>query len=114
VWQKRQAVLELTNGKCWKKSSYFTQTLRPDFLDAQQDLRASWDVVFDDRGHLIKPYTQHRVGLGSLDVRGYIRRWHAAVPSDDGPIDLDPDCLTMGTATAIAMPCSSRRKASIA
>jgi hypothetical protein len=102
MYAARPLVLELTGGKSWKKSSYFTQKLLPDFLEAHPDLTASWDVVFDDRGHLIEPHTQHRVGLGTLAVRGYIRRWHADVPSEIDAIELDHRCPTMGPANRYA------------
>jgi hypothetical protein len=55
-------------------------------------------VVFDDRGHLIEPHTQHRIGLGTLAVRGYLRQWHADVPGYVGSTDLDHHCPTMGPA----------------
>jgi DNA topoisomerase VI subunit B len=98
MYAARPLVLELTGGKSWKKSSYFTQTLLPDFLEANPELTAAWDVVFDDRGHLIEPHTQHRVGLGTLAVRGYIRGWHADVTSEVDAIELDHRWPTMGPA----------------
>src|SRR5207249_3180200 len=33
MYKARPLVLERTGGECWKKSSYFTQHLLPDFLD---------------------------------------------------------------------------------
>jgi hypothetical protein len=98
MYAARPAVLELTGGKCWKRSSYFTQELLPDFMEEHPDLAAAWDVVFDDRGHLIEPHTQHRIGLGTLEVRDYIGGWHAEVPTDVGSTEFDHDCLTMGPA----------------
>jgi DNA topoisomerase VI subunit A len=32
-----------------------------------------WDVVWDDRGHFIEPHTGHEIGLGTLNVRKYLR-----------------------------------------
>jgi DNA topoisomerase VI subunit B len=96
MYAARPDVLELTGGKCWKRSSYFTQELLPDFIEEHPDLTATWDVVFDDRGHLIEPHTQHRIGLGTLAVRDYIGGWHAKVPTDVGSTELDHDCPTMG------------------
>jgi Protein of unknown function C-terminus (DUF2399) len=98
MYAARPHVLELTGGKCWKKSSYFTQTLLPNFIEGHPELTADWDVVFDDRGHLIEPHTNHRVGLGTLAVRGYIRGWHADVSAEVGSIELDHDCPTRGPA----------------
>jgi hypothetical protein len=47
---------------------------------------------------LIEPHTEHRIGLGTLAVRGYIRRWHADVPTEVESTELDHDCPTMGPA----------------
>jgi DNA topoisomerase VI subunit B len=102
MYAARPFVLRLTGEKCWKRSSYFTQELLPDFIDAHPELTANWDVVFDDRGHLIEPHTQHRIGLGTLAVRGYIRKWHGDVPSDVGSTELDHDCPTRGPANRYA------------
>jgi DNA topoisomerase VI subunit B len=98
MYAARPHVLALTGGKGWKRSDYFTQTLLPNFMEAHSELTASWDVVFDDRGHLIEPHTQHRIGLGTLAVRGYIRKWHGDVPTDVGSTELDHNCPTMGPA----------------
>jgi hypothetical protein len=98
MYAARRAVLELTGGTCWKRSNYFTQELLPDFIEEHPDLTATWDVVFDDRGHLIEPHTQHRIGLGTLEVRHYIGGWHAKVPNDVGSTEFDHDCPTMGPA----------------
>ena len=57
MYAARPLVLELTGGKSWKKSSYFTQTLLPNFIDENPDTTSGWDVVFDVRGHLIEPHT---------------------------------------------------------
>jgi DNA topoisomerase VI subunit B len=102
MYAARPLVLALTGGKSWKNSSYFTQKLLPDFIEARPELTASWDVVFDERGHLIEPHTRHRVGLGTLAVRTYIRGWHANVPSDVGIIELNHRCQTIGPANRYA------------
>jgi hypothetical protein len=88
--------MELTGGKCWTHSSYFTQKLLPDFVTAYPELTASWDVVFDDRGHLIEPHTQNRIGLGTLAVRRYMATWHTAVPSELGDFTLTHEVDTTG------------------
>jgi hypothetical protein len=53
-------------------SKSFTQGNLIDYMNDHPDECASWDVVFDDRGHFIEPHTDHRVGLGTLAVRGYV------------------------------------------
>jgi DNA topoisomerase VI subunit B len=75
MYAARPLVLALTGGQCWKDSSYFTQHLLPDFIDAHPDLTAAWDVVYDARGHLTEPHTSHRADLGTLAVRKYIEQW---------------------------------------
>jgi len=50
-------------------SKYFTQTLLKDYLEEYQP---SWDVVWDDRGHIEEPHTGKVIGLGGLAVREYI------------------------------------------
>ena len=68
MYAARPLVLEMTGGTCWKDASYFTQQLLPDFLAAHPDLTATWDVVFDARGHFHEPHTGHQLGLGALEV----------------------------------------------
>src|SRR5262249_61802013 len=68
-------VVELTGGRCWAKSSYFTQHLLPDFVDANPELTANWKVVFDARGRLTEPHTGRRVDLGTQEVRSYTGQW---------------------------------------
>jgi DNA topoisomerase VI subunit A len=34
---------------------------------------AGWDVVYDDRGHLMEPHTGRRIGIGTLAVREYLQ-----------------------------------------
>jgi hypothetical protein len=98
MYAARPHVLALTGGKCWSKSSYFTQTLLPNFLEAHRELTADWDVVFDDRGHFLEPHTHARIGLGTLAVRGYIQAWHREVPTEVGSVTLRHECPTKGPA----------------
>lgn len=76
MYAARPMVIELT-GKTtpWKKSSYFTQHLLPDFVDAHPELTADWDVVYDARGKLVEPHTKKRIDMGTLAVRRYIGQW---------------------------------------
>ncbi len=54
------------------QSVYFTQTLLPKFVNANQDLTQDWWVVYDSRGHLIEPHTDETIPLGTLDVDNYL------------------------------------------
>jgi DNA topoisomerase VI subunit B len=51
---------------------YFTQSLLPDFIQEHPELTATWDVVYDARGHLLEPHTNYEIGLGTLGVREYL------------------------------------------
>ncbi|HJT76547.1 MAG TPA: hypothetical protein VJ739_05030, partial [Gemmataceae bacterium] len=97
MYAARPHVLELTGGRCWKHSSYFTQRLLPDFINAHPDLTCEWDVVYDARGRLHKPHTGRTVNLGTVQVRRYLGEWTdgrpAAVPEG---IALEGACPTAG------------------
>lgn len=86
MYAARPPIIELT-GKAspWKSSATFTQVLLPDYMDAHPDQCASWDVVFDDRGHFAEPHTRRRIGVGTLAVRDYIRDWHQIIPTELAP-----------------------------
>jgi len=76
MYAARPLIIELTEkSKPWSHSSYFTQTLLPDFITENPDLTSKWDVVYDARGKFIEPHTGKRVDLGTLDVRRYINNW---------------------------------------
>jgi DNA topoisomerase VI subunit B len=96
MYAARPRVMALTNDRCWKHSSYFTQVLLPDYVNEHPEETADWDVVFDDRGHLIEPHTDTRIGLGTLAVRRYVGGWHTNVPSDLGAFTIDHAVETMG------------------
>ena len=85
MYAARPLVLDLTDGRCWKNSSDFTQRLLPDFMAQHGAL--GWDVAFDARGHFVEPHTDERVDLGTLDVRRYLHEWTSEV-SDDLDVDL--------------------------
>jgi hypothetical protein len=98
MYAARPRVLELTGGVCWSKSSYFTQTLLPNFIDAHPEVAKDWDVVYDARGHLIEPHTGRQIDLGTLAVRAYVRDWVSAVPEAPKPVTVPYDCPTAGPA----------------
>ena len=75
MYAARKRVLELTNGKCWKKSATFTQSYLPDFVAANPELTGGWNVVYDARGHLVEPHGGRTVQLGTVGVRDYVRSW---------------------------------------
>jgi hypothetical protein len=63
---------------------YFSQTLLPDYIKEHGE---DWDVVYDDRGHFTEPHSKRIVGLGTLNVRGYLSR---VEPLELVEADFDP------------------------
>jgi hypothetical protein len=55
---------------------YFTQTVLPDFMSENAVLTARWDVVYDARGHFKEPHHAQSFGVGTLEVRNYLRTLH--------------------------------------
>ena len=89
-------VLELTGGKCWANSAYFTQELLQEFLEENPELTASWDVVFDASGHLTEPHTDRQIGLGTLEVRDYMKGWTGFIGDGVGLPSFPHDIHTSG------------------
>ena len=73
MYAARGAIQELTGKPL--SDQYFTQTLLPDFQIENPELTASWDVVYDDRGHLVEPHTGRNIPLGTVNVRQYVNGW---------------------------------------
>jgi len=71
MYAARGRILELT-GKENLNSSYFTQRLVPNYVAQHPEITASWDVVYDARGHFHEPHTGKSVAIGTLDVRAYL------------------------------------------
>ena len=96
MYAARPLIIELT-GKTrpWSNSSYFTQTLLPNFVEANPEPTSNWDVVYDARGKLIEPHTDRRVELGTLAVRRYINDWISHIP-DIPDISLSSRIHTVG------------------
>ena len=74
-YQVRPLVMELTDGKIWKNSDTFTQGVFFDYIRDHPRETQDWDVVFDARGHLTEPHLKRRIGIGTLEVRGYVKSW---------------------------------------
>ncbi|MBV9866781.1 MAG: DUF2399 domain-containing protein [Abitibacteriaceae bacterium] len=95
MYAARPEVLRITGGKCWKNSTYFTQTLLPDFVEEHPELTADWDVVFDARGHIVEPHTGQRIDLGTVAVRRYIAGWSDII-SETLNVEIGHGCPTSG------------------
>lgn len=94
MYQARPLIQKLTSRPLWKKDSYFTQKLLPDFIDSHPNVTASWDVVYDARGHIEEPHTGKRVELGTLHVRHYTNNWSTDMPK------LTLENITLGVETS--------------
>ncbi len=70
---------------------YFAQNLLPAYMQEHPDETASWDVVYDERGHLTEPHTGRRIALGTLAVREYLAGFNVG---HDGLIDELPTIPT--------------------
>ncbi|RAL98402.1 ATP-binding protein [Agrobacterium sp. MS2] len=73
MYAARPYILERT-GQIKLNDAYFTQTLLPAFMDDCPNMTAKWDVVYDARGHLVEPHTDHSLALGTIHVREYLQR----------------------------------------
>jgi Topoisomerase 6 subunit A/Spo11, Toprim domain len=77
MYAARRQVIDMTgNPNPWPKSAQFSSILE-DYRKDYSVETESWDVVYDARGHLIEPHTGESLGLGTLEVRDYIREWHS-------------------------------------
>ncbi len=83
---------------CELKSEYFTQTLLPNYMSEHPEQTASWDVVFDARGHFVEPHTRKKVPLGTLDVRRYLRETTGGGAADISYEKVDDEYPTCGPA----------------
>jgi Protein of unknown function C-terminus (DUF2399) len=97
MYAARPDIIRLTgNPTPWKSSSYFTQTLLPDFMQEHPELTANWDVVFDARGHFREPHTGHALGLGTVEVRQYIMQWQRCLAPRLADLTIPHQIRTVG------------------
>lgn len=92
MYKARPGILALTDGKWYgeRNRSGFYNDMRA-FMEEYPGLTADWDIVYDDRGHLIEPHTREQIGLGTLAVRRYISGWtNGAYPQIIAPDLLQP------------------------
>jgi DNA topoisomerase VI subunit B len=99
MYAARPLIIQRT-GKAqpWAKSSYFTQTLLPEFMREYPDLTADWDVIFDARGHFREPHTRHFFGIGTLEVRQYLAAWRRTLVRDLDTVEIPHRLTTVGPA----------------
>jgi hypothetical protein len=68
MYQARPLIQKRTDKQL--SDQYFCQTLLPDYM---KEKGVDWNVVYDDRGHFTEPHTEREVGLGTLNVRHYLK-----------------------------------------
>jgi hypothetical protein len=91
MYAVRKRVLEITGGRCWENSATFTQDYLPEYMRANPQTTAAWNVVYDARGRLIEPHGGETVELGTLQVRRYTSLWHPGdYPDAGGPVEYSP------------------------
>jgi hypothetical protein len=97
MYAARPLILQYTDKPLSKDfDSYFTQTLLPEYLRDHPGPSASWDVVYDARGHFAEPHTETIVSLGTLHVRAYLASTHNGTHADDGVSTITLDYPTSG------------------
>jgi hypothetical protein len=67
-YQARPKIMQLTDDK-QLNYGYFSQVLVPDYIEEHG---ASWNVVYDARGHLEEPHTNRRIGIGTIEIGNYL------------------------------------------
>ncbi len=82
MYAARPHIQERTGKKL--ESSYFTQVLLPRYVEENENDCCDWDVVYDARGHFAEPHTKTSFGIGTLEVRNYLARFHNPYFSDAG------------------------------
>jgi DNA topoisomerase VI subunit B len=71
MYAARAYILEAT-GRSSFSDDYFTQELLPAYQRDHVEETKDWDVIYDERGHLIEPHTGVRIGVGTLAARAYL------------------------------------------
>jgi hypothetical protein len=71
MYAARGYILNAT-GRTDFDDNRFTQELLPEYQREHPEETKTWDVVYDERGHLTEPHIGCRIGVGTLAVRGYL------------------------------------------
>jgi hypothetical protein len=72
MYAARGAILELTRLSEFNDNN-FTQKLLPAYIRAHPEECTGWDVIYDARGHLTEPHTGYSFGIGTMEVRDYLK-----------------------------------------
>jgi DNA topoisomerase VI subunit B len=93
MYAARGAILELT-GLSEFNDNNFTQKLLPAYIREHPEECASWDVIYDARGHLTEPFTGYSMGIGTMEVRVYLKEI-AAYDAMNGKLDVPVPEISM-------------------
>jgi hypothetical protein len=85
MYAVRRRVLDIPGVKWCKRDATITQFYLPQFIEAHPDITATWNVVYDARGHLEEPHSGRRIPLGTLQVRQYLSDWKPFEPPNLSP-----------------------------
>jgi DNA topoisomerase VI subunit B len=88
MYAARPTMLART-GKSTIDDERFTQKLLPQYIREHPEQTKHWNVVYDDRGHLIEPHTGTIIGIGTINVADYL---HEAETS--AGLDFEPSTFT--------------------
>ena len=92
MYKARKRIIEITgNPKPWSKDSTFTQGYLPEFVETFPELTKDWQVVYDNRGHLLEPWGDP-IEVGTLSMDEYIDGF--AAPSISSGGDLLPPSVS--------------------
>jgi hypothetical protein len=93
MYAARGAILELTELSEFNDNN-FTQKLLPNYIREHPQECAGWDVIYDARGHLTEPHTGHSFGIGTMEVRVYLKEI-AAYDAVNGELDVPVPEISM-------------------
>jgi DNA topoisomerase VI subunit B len=84
MYAARPTMLART-GKSTIDDERFTQKLLPQYIREHPEQTKHWNVVYDDRGHLIEPHTGTIIGIGTINVADYLHKAETSTGLDFEP-----------------------------
>lgn len=86
MYKARKRIIEITgNPRPWAEDSTFTQGYLPEFMEKFPELTKDWQVVYDNRGHLLEPWGDS-IEVGTLSMDQYIDGFAAPSISPGGDL----------------------------
>jgi hypothetical protein len=81
MYAARPEILRLT-GLSGFDDNTFTQKLLPKYQREHPEECAEWEVVYDARGHLLEPHTGYEIGVGTSEVKAYLKEAQENLATD--------------------------------